>query len=256
MSRPFPRPGYIEDAPSRVRVLFNGQYIVDTRKAKLGWEHPYYPTYFFHVSDVPQGFLQNPKESETYTTYDLIVKERVAEGAVAVHNDGKFKDLVKIVFDKVDAWLEEDDEIHVHPKDPYKRIDIHQSSRHVRVEIDGVEVANTTKPRLLSETGLPVRTYFPKADVRLDLLSHSELTTGCPYKGVANYYDINLPSGKGKREGLAWWYRTAYPEAADVKGYIAFFDEKVDVFVDGKLVERPQSPFSTSSHQKRDNPKL
>ncbi|KAH9960884.1 hypothetical protein BC827DRAFT_1342580 [Russula dissimulans] len=257
MSRPFPRPGYIEDAPSRVRVLFNGQYIVDTRKAKLGWEHPYYPTYFFHVSDVPQRFLQNPKESETYTTYDLVVKERVAEGAVAVHNDGKFKDLVKIVFDRVDAWLEEEDEIHVHPKDPYKRIDIHQSSRHVRIEIDGVEVANTTKPRLLFETGLPVRTYIPKGDVRLDLLSHAELTTGCPYKGVANYYDINLPSGKGKKEGLAWWYRTAYPESADIKGYIAFLDEKVDVFVDGKLVERPHTLFSTSLvHQKRDHSRL
>jgi len=60
---------------------------------------------------------------------------------------------------------------------------------------------------------------------------------------VANYYDVNLPSGK-KKEALAWSYRTAYPESSDIKGFIAFFDEKVDVYVDGKLVERPKTPFS------------
>jgi hypothetical protein len=146
-----------------------------------------------------EKFLRNPKQGATSTTYDLVVADRTAEGAVTVHNDGNFKDLVKITFDKVDAWLEEDEEVYIHPRDPYKvrtlpshsvarhdvvvqRIDIRQSSRHVRVEIDGVELANTTKPRLLFETGLPVRTYIPKGDVRLELLSHSKLTTGCPYK--------------------------------------------------------------------------
>ena len=148
---------------------------------------------------MPEKYLRNPKQGATSTTYDLVVAEHTAEGVVTVHNGGTFKDLVKIAFDKVDAWLEEDEEIHIHPKDPYKvrtqssysvarrdmvvqRIDIRQSSRHVRVEIDGVEVANTTKPRLLYETGLPVRTYIPKGDVRLELLFHSKLTTGCPYK--------------------------------------------------------------------------
>ena len=148
---------------------------------------------------MPEKYLRNPKQGATSTTYDLVVAECTAEGAVTVHNGGNFKDLVKIAFDKMNAWLEEDEEIHIHPKDPYKvrtlssypvarrdvvvqRIDIRQSSRHVRVEIDGVEVANTTKPRLLYETGLPVRTYIPKGDVRLEFLSHSELMTGCPYK--------------------------------------------------------------------------
>ncbi|KAH9987315.1 DUF427-domain-containing protein [Russula compacta] len=241
MSLPFPHVGYTEDAQRRVRVLFGGQYIVDTHKAKLVWEHPYFPTYYFHTSDVSEKFLRYPKRSEKYITYDLVVAERIAEEAVTVHNNGNLKDLVKITFEKVDAWLEEDEEIHGHPKDPYKRVDTRQSSRHVRIVIDGVEVANTTKPRLLFETGLPVRTYIPKGDVRLDLFSHSTLTTSCPYKGVANYYDINLPSGK--KEGLAWWYRTAFPESTDIKGYIAFLDEKVDVYVDGQLVERPTSVF-------------
>ncbi|KAI9511828.1 DUF427-domain-containing protein [Russula earlei] len=239
---PFPHPGYIEDAQRRVRVLFGGQYIVDTQQAMLGWEQPYYPSYFFHSSDLPERFLSNPKQIEKSTTYDLVVGDRTARAAVTVRHEGDFKDLVKIAFDKVDAWLEEDEEISFHPKDPYKRIDVRQSSRHVRIEIDGVELANTNKPRLLFETGLPVRTYIPKGDVRLEHLSHSTLTTGCPYKGVANYYDVNFPSGK--KEGLAWWYRTAFLESAGINGYIAFLDEKVDVFVNGQLAERPKPLFS------------
>jgi len=222
--------------------VFSGQYIVDTRKAKLVWEHPYYPAYYFHLADVPERFLQNARPGDKSTTYDLVVAGRTAEGAVTVHTDGDLKGLVKIIFDKVDAWLEEDEEIHIHPKDPYKRIDIRQSSRHVRIEVDGVELANTTKPRLLYETGLPVRTYIPKGDVRLELLSNSSSTTGCPYKGTANYYDINLPSGK--KEGLAWWYLTVFPEVTDITGFVAFLDEKVDVFVDGELIERPKTHFS------------
>ncbi|KAI0303717.1 hypothetical protein B0F90DRAFT_1809436 [Multifurca ochricompacta] len=214
MPVPFPHAGYSEDAQRHVRVLFGGEYIIDTHKAKLVWEHPYYPYYYFHSSDLSERFLRNPKHGEKYMIYDLIVADRTAEEAVTVYTEGDFKNLV-------DAWLEEDEEIYIHPKDPYKRIDIRQSSHHVRIEIDGIELANTTKPRLLFETGLPVRTYIPKGD------------------GIANYYDVNLPSGKKK--GLVWWYRAPFPESVEIKGYIAFYDEKVDVFVDGKKVERPNA---------------
>jgi len=242
MPPPFPHAGYIEDAQRRVRVLFNGQYIVDTQKAKLGWETPYYPSYYFDSTDLPERFLRDPKQGDASTTYDIVVGERVAEAAVTVHNDGNFRDLVKITFNKVDAWLEEDEEIYFHPRDPYKRIDVRQSSRHVRIEVDGLELANTTKPRLLFETGLPTRTYIPKGDVRFEHLSRSPKTTGCPYKGEANYYDV-IESPTKKQEALAWEYRVAFPEASDIKGFIAFWDEKVDVFVDGKLMDRPKTPF-------------
>jgi hypothetical protein len=169
---------------------------------RRSWEIPYYPSYYFDSTDLPERFLRNPKQGDASTTYDIVVGERVAEAAVTVRNDGNFRDLVKITFDKMDAWLEEDEEIYFHPRDPYKvgiscsnvvvraneislfvqRIDIRQSSRHVRIEVGGRELANTTKPRLLFETGLPVRTYIPKADVRLEHLSRSPKTTGCPYK--------------------------------------------------------------------------
>lgn len=132
-----------------------------------------------------------------------------------------------------------------------------QSSRHVRVVVNDVEVANTTKPRLLFETSLPVRTYIPKTDCRMDLLVPSDLTTQCPYKvrshhgraaltthpprpvqGVANYYSVKIPDGSLVRD-IVWWYRTPQLECAEIRGYVAFYDEKVDVWVDGILQERP-----------------
>lgn len=128
-----------------------------------------------------------------------------------------------------------------------------QSSRHVRVEVNGVEVANTTKPRLLFETGLRVRTYIPKTDCRMDLLEPSNLTTECPYKvcreinafqsdrltemkGVASYYSVRTPTGLA--EDVVWWYRTPQAECIEIKGFAAFYDEKVDVWVDGEKQKR------------------
>ena len=84
------------------------------------WEVPYYPLYYFDSTDVPGRFLRNPKQGDASTTYDIVVGERIAEAAVTVRNDGNFRDLVKITFDKMDAWLEEDEEIYFHPRDPYK----------------------------------------------------------------------------------------------------------------------------------------
>ncbi|OBZ72580.1 hypothetical protein A0H81_07780 [Grifola frondosa] len=154
--------------------------------------------------------------------------------------EGDLEGLVQLDFGSMDAWFEEDEEIFVHPKDPYKRVDVLHSSRHIRVEVQGVEVANTTKPRLLFETSLPVRTYIPKTDCRVDLLESSELTTQCPYKGIANYYSVKLPSGTLVQD-IVWWYRTPQLECAEIKGCVAFYDEKVDVWVDGVLQARPGS---------------
>jgi uncharacterized protein (DUF427 family) len=114
--------------------------------------------------------------------HDLVVGDRTAARAATVFASGAFQGLVRIAFAAADAWFEEDERAYDHPKDPYKRIQIFQSSKHVRVEIDGVEVARTTRPKLLYETGLRARTYIPQIDVRLDLLTPSDLTTSCPYK--------------------------------------------------------------------------
>ncbi|KZT02590.1 DUF427-domain-containing protein [Laetiporus sulphureus 93-53] len=244
MAPPFTQP-HIETSPKRVRVLFGGKYIVDTSEAKLVWLKPNYPTYFFRQEDVPAEYLQKEADdtSSDAKVYDVVVGSSRAKGAAKKHLAGALADLVEIIFGTMDAWFEEDEQIFVHPKDPYKRVEVLQSSRHVRVEVDGVVVAETTKPRLLFETSLPVRTYIPKTDCRMDLLTPSTLTTQCPYKGVANYYSINLPNDK-TFENLVWWYRAPLLECAAVQGFVAFYDEKVDVFVNGVRVPRPSTQWS------------
>ena len=142
----------------------------------------------------------------------------------------------------MDAWFEEDEQVYVHPRDPYTRVDILQSSRHVRVEIDGETVADTHQPRLLFETGLPVRYYIPKTDVRMDLLEATDTETACPYKGTANYYSV-IVDGR-RQEDIVWWYRHPVHESAHIAGYVAFYNERVDIYVDGELEGRPTTVFS------------
>jgi uncharacterized protein (DUF427 family) len=142
----------------------------------------------------------------------------------------------------MDAWFEEDEQVYVHARDPYTRIDILRSSRHVRVVVEGVTVADTRKPRLLFETGLPVPYYIPKPDVRLDLLETTDTTTACPYKGTANYYSVAIDGNR--YDDIAWWYKHPVQESAQIAGYIAFCNERVDIYVDGELQGRTKTVFS------------
>ncbi|KAJ7364192.1 hypothetical protein DFH08DRAFT_838555 [Mycena albidolilacea] len=246
MAPPF-TDAHIEDSPKRIRVLFGGEFVVDTRKAKLVWENKYYPTYFFPHSELSQEYLQLASEHPTNgDTYDLIIASKKAPGAVTMYSSPSHQHLnglLKITFRDADAWFEEDEQIFVHPKDPYKRVDVLNSSRHIRIEVDGIEVASTRSPKLLYETGLPVRSYIPKTDCRLDLLVPSELTTACPYKGDAHYYHIQVSPEK-RLENVVWWYRNPNLECAAINGLVAFYDEKVDVFVDGEKQAHPKSLWS------------
>ncbi|KAL0060173.1 hypothetical protein AAF712_013020 [Marasmius tenuissimus] len=234
---------HVEPCLKRVRALFGGTFIVDSRKAKLVWEHPRFPYIYFPKEEVPQKYLKS--RSGDKNTFDVVVGSRKAEGAVKVfEGDSKLSGLLKIEFWAMDGWFEEDEQIFVHPKDPYKRVDVLQSSRHVRVEVNGVEVANTHRPRFLYETGLPIRTYIPKTDCRLDLLVPSDLTTQCPYKGIANYYHVQTSPDKTPTKNIVWWYRNPSLECAAINGFAAFYDEKVDVWVDGEKQTRPQTHFA------------
>jgi uncharacterized protein (DUF427 family) len=142
----------------------------------------------------------------------------------------------------MDAWFEEDEEVYVHPRDPYTRVDILPSSRHVEVVVNGVKVADSHQPRLLFETGLPTRYYLPLVDVRLDLLHPSSSTSRCPYKGTASYWCVE--AGDQTVEDLVWIYRTPVQESVRIAGLACFYNEKVDVYVDGELQERPHTKFS------------
>jgi uncharacterized protein (DUF427 family) len=138
-------------------------------------------------------------------------------------------------------WLEEDEPVYTHPRDPYKRVDILASSRHVRIEIDGVTIAESSQPRILYETGLPPRYYIPLTDVRMDLLRRSDAQSHCPYKGTAGYWSVD--TGQAVHEDIVWIYRTPLPESQKIAGLACLYNEKVDLYLDGELQERPRTHF-------------
>ncbi|WP_433242924.1 DUF427 domain-containing protein [Streptosporangium sp. CA-135522] len=232
----------IERAAKRVRVLLGGRVIADTIGALLVWEVPYYPTYYFPRGDVavelkPNGRTAHSPSRGEAVLYDV---EGAADAALAYPDSPieELRDHVRFEWEAMDAWFEEDEEVYVHPRDPYTRVDVLPSSRHVRVEVDGVTVADSRSPRILFETGLPPRYYLPKTDVRLDLLTPTDTATRCPYKGTAEYWSVN------GHADLAWSYRTPLEESRRIAGLVAFYDEKVDVYVDDVLQERPKSKFT------------
>jgi uncharacterized protein (DUF427 family) len=140
-------------------------------------------------------------------------------------------DAIRLDWNAMDAWFEEDEQVFTHPRDPYTRVDILPSSRHVWVEVGGVEIAETTKPTLVFETGLPVRYYVPRTQVRMDLLTPTETVSHCPYKGDAEYWSVRI--GDELHADVAWSYRTPLPESQKIAGLIGFYAERVDLYVEG-----------------------
>ena len=245
--------GQVRTEPSakRVRAYLGGEVVADTIHPVLVWEVPYYPAYYFPVGDVrtdllePDGAVAHSTSRGDGQTYTVTAGGKRAPTAALRYTDSpipELRDLIRLEWGAMDAWFEEDEEVFTHPRDPYTRIDILPSSRHVRVEIAGVTVAESSSPTLLFETGLPRRTYIPKLDVRMDLLDATESATMCPYKGTARYWSVR--AGGKLHPDLAWSYDAPFRESAPIAGLVAFFDEKVDVFVDGEQQARPKTVFS------------
>jgi uncharacterized protein (DUF427 family) len=241
----------IEDGQKRIRVYLGGEVVADTTQPKLVWEKPYYPTYYFPEADarldafVPTGHTKRSPSRGTAEVFDVKSSRRNAEQAAYRHSDSPIEELrMMVAFDwaAMDAWFEEDEEVFVHARDPYTRVDVLPSSRHIEVEIDGVTVADSTNARLLFETGLPVRYYLPKTDVRMDLLTSTETQTHCPYKGTAEYWSVTVDGTQ--HNDIVWGYRTPLPESAGIGGLVSFYNEKVDIMVDGIPEERPKTMFS------------
>lgn len=152
------------------------------------------------------------------------------------------RDLVRFDWEAMDAWFEEDEEVFTHTRSPYTRVDILESSRHVQVVVKGVTVADSHHPKLLFETGLPTRYYVPQVDVRMDLLTPTETVTHCPYKGEARTWAVR--AGDEVIPDLAWSYRAPFRESLPIAGLVAFYNEKVDLTVDGEALVRPNTHFS------------
>jgi uncharacterized protein (DUF427 family) len=240
----------VESSPKRVRVFLGGHLVADSYQPRLVWEVPYYPVYYFSAEDVraeliPTGRTKHSPSRGDAEVLTVRVAGREAPEAALRYLDSplpELKDLVRLEWGAMDAWFEEDEEVYTHPRDPYSRVDIVDSSRHVRVEVDGVTVADSDHPRVLFETGLPPRFYLPKLAVRMDLLEPSEKVTHCPYKGQASYWSVRI--GDTLHRDLVWSYPAPLPESQKIAGLVAFWDEKVDVYLDGVHRDRPKTPFS------------
>ena len=240
----------LEQGFKRVRALMGGHVVADTIRPLLVWEIPYFPAYYIPAADVRAELVDTGVTKQSPTGGEARVQDVRIGGVTLPAAAQTFPDspvpelrgLVRLEWGAMDEWLEEDEPVYGHPRDPHKRVDILASSRHVQISIDGVQVADSHQPRILFETGLPPRYYLPMADVRLDLLRPARRETRCPYKGTAGYWDVVI--GDAVHEGLAWVYRTPLPESQKIAGLIAFFDERVDVTLDGVPQERPHSPFS------------
>jgi uncharacterized protein (DUF427 family) len=186
--------------------------------------------------------VKSPSRGEA-TQY--VVKVNGSEGTAYAFHQPKIPEIADhyaFVWSTMDHWFEEDQEVYVHARDPYTRVDVLPSSRRVRVEIDGVTVADSANASFLFETGLPVRYYFPKTDVRMDLLSPTDSATHCPYKGTARYWSADI-NGE-VYEDIVWGYDYPVPESQKIAGLMSFYNEKTDIYVDDELQGRPKTKFS------------
>lgn len=161
------------------------------------------------------------------TALDVSAGGRVAVGAAFRLEDPDLAGLVVLdpaAFD----WFEEDEPVIGHPRDPFTRIDVRRGSQRVRVSAGGVLLADSRAPRLLFETHLPTRYYLPAADVRWDRLVRTASSSICPYKGTAAYWAL--------RDGdadVAWAYPEPLPDAVQIAGMACFYDDRVQVEIDG-----------------------
>jgi uncharacterized protein (DUF427 family) len=238
---------HIERSSRRVRTYFGGKLIADSRHVLLVYETKRPPAYWFPIVDVRMEYLEQSQQAAETIRWRLVVKDRVADNAARAYvkpagDRAVLEGHLTFFWNQMDAWYEEDEEVFVHPRDPYTRVDTVHSSRHVRVEIEGVTVAETRRPILLFETGLPTRYYIPKLDVRMDLLEPTESVTRCPYKGVARHWSARV--GHKLVKDIVWSYPAPIPECPKIENLLSFYNEHVDLYVDRVLQDRPITLFS------------
>jgi uncharacterized protein (DUF427 family) len=242
--------GRVEPAPRRVRGYVDGVLVFDTVAARYVWEVPYYPQYYVPLEDVRTQYLVDEDHAQrlqfgTSRSHALHANGVTIAEAVRVFGDDALTGIAntgRFAWDAVD-WFEEDERIvGGHPRNPYARVDALRSHRHVRVERDGVVLADTHAPVLLFETGLPTRYYIDRTDVAFEHLIASDTQTACPYKGVTSGYR-SVRIGDAVLPDVAWTYQYPDRSVAAIAGMVAFYNEQVDVVVDGTPLPRPRTHF-------------
>jgi uncharacterized protein (DUF427 family) len=244
---------YFEPARPRIRALFAGETIVDSLRPMLLHETGRLPVYYFPEADVQFDLLE-PSTRATTCPYkgearywSVRAGERAAPDAVwgypePIESAAFLAGYAALVWEAFDEWYVEDEQALGHPRDPYSRIDVLKSTRHVRVLLDGEVVADSRRAKILFETGLPPRYYLPADDVRTDLLVPSATKTRCAYKGSASYWHVDV--GGRRHDDLVWTYAAPQHDAEPVRDLLCFFNERVDLELDGEVGERPRTQWS------------
>jgi uncharacterized protein (DUF427 family) len=230
---------YLEPTPKRLRVMVGGETIADSTGAMILHEAGLQPVYYFPHDDVRSDLLEStekhtrcPKKGEA-SYYTIRANDREVVSGAWYYPEPlesappQLRDLIAFYWDKMDHWYEEDEEVLVHARDPYHRLDILRSDRHIRISLDGQLIAETRQAMGLFESNLPPRWYIPREDVVAEL-QPSDTTTGCPYKGLAGYYSVKLEDGTVRKD-LVWYYEDPFPEASRIAGLLSFYNEKVEM---------------------------
>ena len=254
-----------------IRATSGGDLVVSSTHALLVWEpRRVVPSYAVPVTDVfgqtgPATVTPGTEHPEQLQsggppvltpatpfsahscpgkTLTIQTSTRALEGAAFAPDDPALAGYVVLDWTAFDQWQEEDEVVMGHPHDPFGRIDVLRSSRHVVVSSHGFVLADSSRPTLLFETPLPARYYLRREDINWDLLTPSENHTVCAYKGIASYWTARLPDSD--LPDIAWSYEEPLHDAMNVQGMVAFFTERLDLVVDGRPVERPVTPWSRS----------
>lgn len=229
--------GHVAPSPRRLRGLVGGAWLFDTTAALYVWEHPYYPQYYVPADDVRADLLTATGESDTTELGTLVHQTiRVGEverpdGASQLRDPGNvtLRDTYRFDWAALDRCFEEDEEVFVHPRSPYVRVDAIRSARPVRVEIDGQVVAQAPGCVVLFETGLPPRHYLAKTAIDWTMLRPTDTETSCPYKGTTSaWWDLETPRGR-VLDDVAWSYDFPTRQVQPVAGLVCFDDTLVDV---------------------------
>lgn len=242
---------HVEPVPRRIRAFVSGRPVLDTTAARYVWEWPSYPQYYVPLSDVhPDALVDEHAIQETERgparVHGLRVGDTYRQRSALVYDTSPVEGVagtVRLDWSAVDAWFEEDERVFVHPRDPYTRVDAIRSTRAVTVGLNGVELAASTSPVMVFETGLPTRFYVNRTDVSFAHLQPSRTQTECPYKGTTGSYWSAAIGGK-RFDDIAWTYDFPTRQLLPIAGLVAFYNERVDVSLDGTRLARPTTHFS------------
>jgi uncharacterized protein (DUF427 family) len=241
---------HVEPVPRRIRGWLGGETVFDTPRARYVWEWAHYPQYYIPIADIRWELLvQESAHSSSrglVQVYGLQVKDVHRPRAARLLTDSSVDGLtgtVRFEWAALDAWFEEDERIFVHPRDPYGRVDAVRSTRTVRIALEGAVLAESSSPVMVFETGLPTRYYLNRTELDLAYLIPSDTVTECPYKGTTSaYWSVRV--GEAVHPDLAWCYDFPTRALLPIAGLVAFYNEKVDIVLDGQPLTRPSTPFS------------